>query len=144
MRAPHPSEHKLQVALMDYLYVAGRKDIRWFAIPNGGFRGRNEASRLKAEGVRAGVPDLCFILPEGRSAWLEMKTKIGKLSSAQKDFRDALLALGHHWAMARSVDEAIPHLTAWGVLKSAYKRGPNFFSTDHLAIIQKPAKEKAA
>jgi len=35
-----------------------------FAIPNGGHRNVVVAGKLKAEGVRAGVPDLCF--PEAR------------------------------------------------------------------------------
>lgn len=137
-------EHKIQVALLDYLAVAGRRDLHWFAIPNGERRHIAVAARLKAEGVRRGSPDLVFLLPAGRVAWLEMKAPKGTLSSDQKLFRDVALSLGHHWALARSVDEAIPHLTKWGVLKSAYNRGPNFFTTDHLASIQKPQKEKVA
>ena len=138
---PKVSEHKIQVALMDYLAIAGRRDLYWFAIPNQSNRHIHNAAKMKAEGVRSGVPDICFCLPGGRVAWLEMKTAIGRLSDTQKAFRDRVQALGHHWAMARSVDEAIPHLTEWGVLKSAYKRGPNFFTTDHLASIQKQQTE---
>jgi len=143
MKAPHPSEHKIQTALMDYLMFAGRKDLFWFAIPNQSNRHIHNAAKMKAEGVRSGIPDLCFMLDQGRVAWLEMKTQIGRLSDTQKAFRDRAQALGHHWAMARSVDEAIPHLTAWGVLKSAYKRGPSFFSTDHLETVKlhQPSKQ---
>lgn len=122
---------------MDYLAIAGRRELFWFAIPNQSNRHIQNAAKMKAEGVRSGVPDLCFCLPDGRVAWLEMKTKVGRLSDTQKAFRDRVQSLGHLWAMARSVDDAIPHLTKWGVLKSAYKRGPNFFTTDHLATIQK-------
>lgn len=129
-------EHKIQVALIDYLAVAGRRDLHWFAIPNGGHRHISVASRLKDEGVRSGSPDLVFLLPEGRVAWLEMKAGKNTLEPEQKAFRDRAQALGHHWAMARSVDEAIPHLTEWGVLKSAYKRGSSFFKTDHLESIK--------
>lgn len=126
MKAPHPSEHKIQVALLDYLMFAGRKDLYWFAIPNQSNRHIQNAAKMKAEGVRSGIPDLCFLLEQGRVAWLEMKTQVGRLSDTQKAFRDRALALGHYWAMARSVDEAIPHLTEWGVLKSAYQRGDAF------------------
>ena len=70
-------EHKIQSALMDYLVLAGRRDLHWFAIPNGEHRHIRAAMRLKAEGVRRGVPDLCFMLPQGRVAWLEMKAPNG-------------------------------------------------------------------
>lgn len=115
-------EHKLQVALCDYLRIAGRPDLHWFAVPNGGHRHIAEASRLKAEGVRSGTPDLCFMLPDGKVAWLEMKTAKGTLGPAQKEFRDIAKRLGHYWGLARSVDEAIVHLTEWQVLKGAYQR----------------------
>lgn len=118
-----PTEHKLQVALLDYLRIAGRRDLHWFAVPNGGHRHIAEASRLKAEGVRSGTPDLCFMLEGGKVAWLEMKTARGTLSPAQKAFRDLAQRLGHQWGLARSVDEAIVLLTQWGVLRSAYQRG---------------------
>lgn len=141
MKRANP-EHKIQIALMDYLAIAGRRDLHWFAIPNGEKRHIGVASRLKAEGVRRGTPDLCFMLDAGRVAWLEMKAPKGTLSPEQKAFRDRAQSLDHLWAMARSVDEAIPHLTKWGVLRSAYQRDKNFFQTDHLETIQlKAAKE---
>lgn len=139
---PHASEHKIQVALMDYLSIAGRKDLHWFAIPNGEKRHIAVASRLKAEGVRRGSPDVVFLLEGGRVAWLEMKAAKGSLKPEQKEFRDKALALGHLWGVARNVDEAIVHLTKWGVLKSAYNRGPNFFTTDHLATLLNPASKQ--
>lgn len=135
------TEHKLQVQLMDYLAVAGRRDLHWFAVPNGGHRHIAQASRLKAEGVRSGTPDLCFMLPEGKVAWLEMKTAKGTLGPAQKAFRDLAGRLGHQWGLARSVDEAIVLLSRWGVLRSAYRRDNHFFSTKHLETIQHQPKE---
>lgn len=122
----HASEHKIQVALMDYLAIAAKPSIVYGAIPNGEKRHISVASRLKAEGVRRGTPDIFFCLPEGRVAWLEMKNLKGRLSPEQKLFRDRVQALGHLWAMARSVDEALPFLTEWGVLKNAYHRGDAF------------------
>lgn len=139
-----PTEHKLQVALMDYLRIAGRPELHWFAVPNGGHRHIAEASRLKAEGVRSGTPDLCFMLPNGKVAWLEMKAAKGTLGPAQKEFRDIAGRLGHHWGLARSVDEAIVLLTGWGVLRSAYQRGTNFFSTSHLETIKLKQKEQSS
>jgi hypothetical protein len=113
-------EHKLQVSLMDYLAIAARPEIHYFAIPNQSNRHIANAAKMKAEGVRAGTPDLCFMLPGGRVGWLEMKSPDGTLSSAQKWFRDLCGRLGHHWAMARSVDEAAGVLAAWGALKDQF------------------------
>lgn len=118
---PRAIEHKIQVALMDYLAIAARPEIYYFAIPNQSNRHIANAARMKAEGVRAGSPDLCFLLPAGRVAWLEMKAPNGTLSAAQREFCNRAQALGHLWAMARSVDEALPHLTAWGVMKAPYR-----------------------
>lgn len=141
---PHASEHKIQVALMDYLSIAGRKDLHWFAIPNGEKRHIAVASRLKAEGVRRGSPDVVFLLEGGRVAWLEMKAAKGSLKPEQKEFRDKALALGHLWGVARNVDEAIVHLTEWGVLKSAYQRGDAFrqAAAIHPSLIPGMAQEE--
>ena len=38
-----------------------------FHIPNGGKRGKAEAARFKAEGVKAGVPDIFF----PKAKWIE-------------------------------------------------------------------------
>lgn len=122
----HPSEHKLQVALIDYLAFALRPELECRAIPNGEKRHIRVASRLKDEGVRRGTPDIFICLPGGRIAWLEMKAKAGTLSLDQKAFRDKVLALGHFHGVARSIDEALAHLTAWDALKPAYQRGEAF------------------
>jgi len=121
-----PSEHKLQVALIDYLALALRPELEVRAIPNGGIRHKGVAQRLKDEGVRRGTPDIFICLPEGRIAWLEMKAKAGTLSPEQKAFRDKVLALGHHHAVAKTIDEALAFLTSIDALKPAYQRGDAF------------------
>lgn len=117
-----PTEHKIQVALIDYLAIAARPEIYYFAIPNQSNRHIHNAAKMKAEGARSGVADLCFMLPAGRVAWLEMKAKEGSLKPEQKMFRDRALSLGHLWATAKSVDEALEHLTMWDALKPAYRK----------------------
>lgn len=125
-RAVNPvrSEHKIQVALFDYLALAARPELEIRAIPNGEKRHIAVASRLKAEGVRRGSPDIFVCLPEGKIGWLEMKAAKGALSKEQREFRDKVQALGHLWALARSVDEALEILTRWDALRPAYRRGP--------------------
>ncbi len=63
-----------------------------FAIPNGGERNVIVASRLKAEGVKQGVPDVFVPIPNNQYAglWIEFKRpgtetqKAGKLSTEQE------------------------------------------------------------
>lgn len=124
MKLAGPSEHKLQVALVNYLTVNARADVFYFAVPNGGLRNIRVAQQMKAEGLRPGVADLCFMLPGGRTAWLEMKTAKGQLSDAQHGFKARCRELGHLWAMARSIEEAIPHLAAWNVLRRLPTNAP--------------------
>lgn len=126
MKLAPPSEHKLQTALVDYLTIAARPELHWFAIPNGEKRHIRVAQRLKNEGVRRGSPDLVFLLPGGKVGWLEMKAKKGSLSPDQKAFRDKAAALGHSWAMARTIDEALEFLASIDALKPAYQRGDAF------------------
>lgn len=126
MKTVHPSEHRLQVALVDYLALALRPELECRAIPNGEKRHIRVAQRLKNEGVRRGTPDIFICLPEGRIAWLEMKAHKGVLSEDQKAFRDKVLALGHLHGVARSIEEALEHLTNWDALKPAYQRTEAF------------------
>ena len=79
-------EHEVQKAICQYLDI--RKVCYW-AVPNGGNRSKSEASRLKAEGVKAGVPDIT-VVHDGMYYGLEVKkppttTPKGYLSKAQKD-----------------------------------------------------------
>tara|TARA_B100000959_G_C14763779_1_gene534487 strand:- start:231 stop:596 length:366 start_codon:yes stop_codon:yes gene_type:complete len=79
-------EHDVQKAICHYLDI--RKVCYW-AVPNGGNRSKREASRLKAEGVKAGVPDIT-VVHDGMYYGLEVKkpatrTPKGYLSKAQKD-----------------------------------------------------------
>lgn len=63
-----------------------------FAIPNGGHRHKAVAKRMKAEGVRAGVADICLPFPsvcdgnQYHAAYIEMKVGRNKLTKEQRDF----------------------------------------------------------
>lgn len=122
----NPSEHKIQVALMDYLALALRPELEARAVPNGEKRHIAVANRLKAEGVRRGTPDIFICLPDGKIAWLEMKKPGGSLSPEQKAFRTKVTALGHPYGVAKSIDEALEFLTSIDALKPAYQRGEAF------------------
>lgn len=81
-----------------------------FAIPNGGLRTRVTAARLKAGGVKSGVPDLCLPFPNGdyHALFIEMKQmNTGKLRGSQKKWLDYLtkldykIAVAYNWSAAR-------------------------------------------
>jgi hypothetical protein len=108
----HPTEHQFQSSLCELLTIQGRDDMIWFAIPNGGHRHIAVARMMKDEGVKRGIPDMAFLLPEGQTAWLELKARGGRLSPDQKAFRDKAKNLGHVWGLAETFDEAMIFL-AW-------------------------------
>jgi len=58
-----------------------------YHVPNGGSRRKSEAGRFKAEGVKAGVPDIC--LPVARNGlhglYIELKRKKGGRTSKEQE-----------------------------------------------------------
>lgn len=80
------SEANEQQAVVEWCDLQG---VPIFHIPNGGFRHPAEAAHLKAQGVKAGVPDLCIPVARGgyHSLYIEMKAaKGGKISQYQADW----------------------------------------------------------
>jgi hypothetical protein len=110
-------EHTFQIEVLDYLDAFGRRDLYWLAIPNGELRHASVGLRLKAEGVKRGVADICIMLEDGKSAWLELKAKKGRLSDEQIGFHAWCLRLGHLWACCRTMSEVLDVLNAWKVLR---------------------------
>lgn len=80
-----------------------------YHVPNGGKRGKLEACRLKAQGVRAGVPDLHLPIARGGyiGLWIEMKTSTGRLSEAQRKIIAMLRDEGHRVEVCRSAADAV-------------------------------------
>jgi hypothetical protein len=112
------SEHALQVQVLAYIErEKATPAIYAIAIPNGGLRKINVAKKLKAEGLRAGVADLEIMLPLGRVAWLELKSHKGQQSASQKDFEARCERLGHPYAVAKTLDEAVMFLKHVGALR---------------------------
>lgn len=106
------SEHELQAGIVKTIRLKFRQ-VLVYAVPNGGSRGPVEGRRLKAEGVTAGVPDLALVLPDGRAAFLEVKTPEGQLRQEQRRFGDWAELRGIPWAVVRNIDEAILALSSW-------------------------------
>ncbi len=110
-------EHAEQAALLYWvrLHEARYPELRWlYAVPNGRGRSKSEAGKLKAEGVKRGVPDLALdvardgyhglriemkapgklgtVSPDQR-AWHEHLTTEGYMIAIRDDWRDAWCAL---------------------------------------------------
>lgn len=69
------------------------------------------AKRMKAEGVRPGVPDL--FVPEW-CLWVEMKRqKGGRLSAEQRDWIEYLEGVGHAVIVGRGATDASEKVMKW-------------------------------
>ncbi len=105
------TEHAHQCALMCWCALNFKT---WpllkllFAIPNGGERNPIVASRLKAEGVKSGVPDL--FLPVARHGYhglfVEMKKPKGTIGHNQPAWEEALKTQGYAHLYAYGWEQA--------------------------------------
>lgn len=97
-----------------------------YAIPNGGERNPIVAARLKAEGVKSGVPDVCWPVPCGMYAglYIEMKVKGGNVSENQgiwhKELRSTGYAVGVCWGW-RQARQCFHEYAQARVIAEAYK-----------------------
>jgi len=100
------TEHDEQAAFVEWLEWHG---IPVFAIPNGSNKSKAAAAKFKAEGLRAGVPDLMIPVPTDRYAglFIEMKSDKGTLSKEQKEWLSMLADMRYATAACWGVDEAI-------------------------------------
>lgn len=115
-------EIAIQQGIIDALRVcADPKKVKYYHCPNEGERDAGYAYRLKRMGVLAGVPDLTFHLAGGRTGFIEIKSDVGKLSQAQKAFRDDVRALGCYWEVAFSITDALRTLEEWGCLREGVR-----------------------
>ena len=71
-------EHDLQTRCVIWFhYRFPHLKPLFFSVPNGGYRKKAEAARLKAEGANAGVSDLILQLPAGKWSSLNIEMKAG-------------------------------------------------------------------
>jgi len=101
------TEHEIQVACVNYFRIRYPKGLI-YAIPNGGQRNVIVASKMKAEGVLSGVPDLHIpIAKKGYNGlYVELKNgKAGKVSDNQKTIMEKLQSEGYRCEVCRSFDE---------------------------------------
>src|SRR5262245_9032875 len=110
-KPPTQREHEEQKALFTWAALAAGKRPElalMFAIPNGGQRHPAVAKKLKAEGVKAGVPDICLPVARGdyNGLYVELKTVNGRATDTQKQWMADLAKQGYAvqlcygWVMA--------------------------------------------
>jgi hypothetical protein len=122
------TEHEYQVQVIQWAEIMAQGKypvLKWlYAVPNGARTARSTANKLKAEGMKAGVPDLCLPYPMkrhgpmnlGERLWdwyhglyIEMKSKDtkGRVSEDQKKWIAYLLSVGYMVKTAWTSEEAI-------------------------------------
>ena len=120
-----PTEDQEQMTVMSWAHRTKFKDGRLsdylFHIPNGGSRNIIEATKLKKMGVKAGVPDLQLIVPNGlvHGLWIELKAKKGTLQPSQKIMIQRLEAQGYMCKVCFGADEAINEIKKYLMLEAA-------------------------
>lgn len=123
-----PLEHDEQAAL--FAWASENEDAHpelalLFAVPNGGklpytrnAKGKTYSPQriaLVAEGMKAGVPDVCLPIARGRfhSLWIEMKRKPNKPTQEQLQWIDALRHYGNCACICYGAEEAISTIMAY-------------------------------
>jgi hypothetical protein len=73
------------------------------------------AAKLKAEGVKAGVPDIFIPAPRGKlhGLFVEVKAEGGRLSAAQERMMRVLLNCGYACLWARGWERAWKEIKAY-------------------------------
>ncbi len=114
--ASRPLEITLHMSVAALLRKHARPDWLWTHIANGEMRDPATAKKLRAMGMRAGMPDFVLVPPTGRAHFLELKRKGETLSEAQEELRLWTIIHGIPHATAYTMAEALVVLDAWGCL----------------------------
>ncbi len=106
-------EELLSRAVRDYLAYALPKTAFATVFPAGG-GGRRRGAALKGMGMIRGCPDW-IIIYKGHAHWIELKSRIGKLSPSQKEVHATLETAGCFVETCKSVDEVESALRTWRI-----------------------------
>lgn len=103
--------HQLAIFQWAALNIQTYPDLKWLAhVPNGGYRDKREAAKLKAMGVRPGFPDLNLLVARGRykGLFIELKKlKGGVVSEEQENWIQHLNSQGFCATVCRGWEEAV-------------------------------------
>ena len=99
--------------------IQSGRSLNWrcfYHVPNGGSRKKAEAGRFRAEGVKAGVPDLCLPVARGgfHGLYIELKRQKGsKTSDDQKAWLSNLEKQGYFVALCKGWEAAAKVITEY-------------------------------
>lgn len=111
-KIPVPTESVEQQCLFRWAeWARGKfpKLKRLYHIPNGGHRNKATAGRLRAEGVKSGVPDICLPVPRGgyHGLYIELKRiRGGSVSDEQEDWIKDLTDEGYYACVCKGWEAA--------------------------------------
>lgn len=115
-------EHAEAVALMRLVKMHEQRwpELRWlFHVPNGGARSKAAGGKLKAEGVKRGVPD--YLFPVRRMDFvglaIELKANGGRLEPEQREWGELLCRQGWRATVCYGAEEA------WAVIRQYLSEG---------------------
>lgn len=105
-------EHKFQVNLFEW---ANWQKCRYpdlemmHAIPNGGHRHIGTARKLKAEGVKSGIPDVFLPAPRGQYHGMYLELKVGKNQPTpnQRLWLNLLRDQGYYTCVVYNIEDTI-------------------------------------
>jgi len=104
------SEHDEQSCLIQWAYhYSGLPELKLlFAIPNAGVRHYATARRMKAEGLRAGLPDLALMVARQGyyGLFIELKYGKNKPTEEQKWWLEQLTQEGYKACVCYGFEEA--------------------------------------
>lgn len=116
----HVREHAEQRAMTKVLTMeiarAGHvspQGVVWFSLDQSNSHDAVPGIRV-GRGICAGVPDVIFLY-QGKSYWLELKSRDGCLSDPQRSMAATLLLSGCRIGVATDVDGVLRALDEWGV-----------------------------
>jgi len=111
-----PREIELHRRTAATLRKLARPDWQWWHTPNGERRDGRTAAKLKAMGVRPGVPDFMLIGPDGAARLLELKREGEALSDAQLGFKLWAIRHGVAYVVAENFSHVMTALQTWGAV----------------------------
>lgn len=103
-KALYSEEAWIQIGIVQYLRLF---KYHVFSVPNGiNIPTSGSRELYNRMGLLSGVSDLCVMLLEGKTLWVEVKTPVGRQSETQKAFQKRAWELGHCYQVWRSIDDA--------------------------------------
>lgn len=111
-----PTEDELQASIANLLDWVLGDDVDWTHIAHGGYElGPAARGRLFRLGLKKGFTDLVICYSGGRTLWLEVKTRFGVTSQAQRRRHERMQANRHQVVVVRCVEDVLAALETYGV-----------------------------